>query len=113
MHMKWTSNDIADLRRLYPIASWTQIEARFPYETRNAIQIRASRHRLKRPKKHAKPPIRETGTHWKREPWQTPEIVKRLYQLLVIADDEATRLNQPYDRINVINAAIELIREGK
>ena len=111
--MKWSTNDIADLRRLYPIASWAQIHARFPHETRNTIQIRASRNHIKRHKKHAKPPTRGVQNARKREAWQTPEIVQRFYQLLLFADDAARRLNQPYDRLNVIGEAMELIREGK
>ena len=101
--MKWTSNDIADLRQLYPLASWAQIDARFPNASHNAIRDVASRFEIKRERVEVEI----------REPWRTPEVVQRLYQLLVIADDAAMRLNQSYDRINAINTAMELIREGK
>lgn len=101
--MKWSTNDIADLRRLYPIASWAQIEVRFPNSTRNAIRGVAKKYGISRDRVEV-----ET-----REAWQTPEIVQRFYQLLIFADDTAIRLKQPYDRLNVIGEAMELIREGK
>ncbi len=48
----------------------------------------------------------------KHDAWQTPDSVKRFYQLLMYADDTARESGQVYDRLAVINEAMEIMRDG-
>lgn len=45
----WTAAEISRLRRLYPVASWSEVQQAFPRRTGNAIRYQACKLRLYRP----------------------------------------------------------------
>lgn len=101
--MKYTDAQAQKLRDLYPSASWDDLHEAFPGATKSAIRSAAKYYGVTRDLQVIKP---------KHDAWQTPDRVKRFYQLLMYADDTARESGQVYDRLAVITEAMEIMRDG-
>ena len=109
--MRYSQADIEDLKRLYPRASWNEIEQRFPGKTRRAIHTLASKHHISREPVAILGQKEERRNNTRYVPPATANM-KRFYRLLVVAESKARETGKSYSKLRLIERAMNLVREG-